>query len=137
MKFGTRVKSTLYMLITTLTFTFSKFFSFIFFGQMGTLLYAYYDFSIYCLKIIFIYIFLGKCGPKMWSSSNWLKLGTEVDYYILISILLLIFSKFWSFIFSLGKFGPKVWSSSNWLKCCTGVQCYMLITILMFIFSKF
>ena len=35
-----------------------------------------------------------------------MKFGTEIDYLILISILMFIFSKFLSFIFSLEKFGP-------------------------------
>ena len=51
--------------------------------------------------------FLGKFGPKIRCSSNWLKFGTEVDHYMLISILMFIFSKFLSFIF----FG-QIWSQN-------------------------
>ena len=52
--------------------------------------------------------FFGNLGPKIWSSSNWLKSGTEVDCYMLISILLFVFSKFLLLIF----FG-KTWSNWN------------------------
>ena len=51
--------------------------------------------------------FLGKFALKIWSSSNWLKIGTEVDSYMLISILIFIFSKFLSFLF----FG-QIWSQN-------------------------
>ena len=101
------------------------------------MLYAYDDFRTYCFNLFSFMCFLGKFGPKIWSCLNWLKFGTQVDYYMLILVLMVIFSKFLSFIFSLGKFGPEIWSSSNWLKCSAWVHCYMLITILMFIFSKF
>ena len=37
---------------------------------------------------------MGKFNPKNWSSSDWLKFGTEVDCYILISILMLVNLKF-------------------------------------------
>ena len=50
---------------------------------------------------------LRKFNPKNWSSSNWLKFGTEVDCYMLISIFMLIFSKFLSFIFS-----GQIWCKS-------------------------
>ena len=36
----------------------------------GALLYVYYDFNVYFFKIVFIHIFLGKFGPKSWSSTN-------------------------------------------------------------------
>ena len=42
--------------------------------------------------------FSGKFGPKIWSSSDWLKLGAEVDCDMLVSILMFIFSKVLSFI---------------------------------------
>ena len=73
-----------YMLITVLMFVFSKFFSFIFFGQIwsqnlkffklteiwyrGRLLYVYFDFDVYFFKMFVIHVFLGKFGPKVWSS---------------------------------------------------------------------
>ena len=103
------------MLITILMFIFSKFFSFIFFvliwsqnlkafklieiWYIGRLLYAFFDFIVYLFKFFVIHIRSCKFVPKIWSSSNWLKFGTEVDYHMLISTLMFIFSKFFSFIF--------------------------------------
>ena len=52
-------------------------------------------------------VFLGKFGPKNWSSPNRLKFGVWVHCYILISNLMFIFSKFLSFIF----FG-QIWSQN-------------------------
>ena len=112
-----------YMLITILMFIFSKFFSFIFFvliwsqnlkafklieiWYIGRLLYAFFDFIVYLFKFFVIHIRSCKFVPKIWSSSNWLKFGTEVDYHMLISTLMFIFSKFFSFIF----FG-QIWSQN-------------------------
>ena len=59
--------------------------------------------------------FLGKFGPIIWNTSSWLKFGWEVDYYMLILILIFFFSTFFSFIF-FGTIRPKIWSSSNWQK---------------------
>ena len=56
---------------------------------------------------------------------------------MLITTLVFIFSKFFSFILFLGKFGLKMWSSWNWLKFRTEVDYYMVISILLFVFSKF
>ena len=68
------------MLITVLMFIFSKNFSFIFFWQiwsqnlkffklteiwyLGILLYAYFDFDVYFLKIYVIHIFWANLVPK-------------------------------------------------------------------------
>ena len=63
----------------------------------------------YCLfffKFFVIHIRSGKIGPKTWSSSKWLKFCTEVDGHVLISMLMLIFSKSFSFIFWF-KFLPE------------------------------
>ena len=79
--------------------------------------------------------FLGKFGPIIWISSNWLKFRIGVHCDMLVTVLMFIFSKLFSYF--LGKFGPKIWRSSNWLKFGTEVDCYMLISILMFIFSNF
>ena len=65
----------------------------------GTLLYANYNFNVYFFKIIFIHIFLGKFGSKIWSSSNWLRFHTGVHCYELITTLMFIFSMFLPFIF--------------------------------------
>ena len=66
------------------------------------------------IKVLYLFFqnsfhshFFGKFGPKIWSSSNWLKFGTEVDCYMLISILMFIFSKFLLFII----FG-QIWSQN-------------------------
>ena len=80
--------------------------------------------------------FLGKFGPKNWSSPNWLKVGTGVHCYILISNLMFIFLTFLSFIF----FKTNLVRKSEVLQInCNFVHGYivMLITILMFIFPKF
>ena len=74
----------------------------------GTLLYAYYNFNVYFFKILFIHIFWLKFGPKIWSSLNWQKFCTGVHCCLLITILMFIFSKFFSFIFFCGKCGPKI-----------------------------
>ena len=66
------------MLITVLMFIYSKFFLFIFFGQVwsqnlkllnltkilyrGILLYVYYDFNVYFFKGFIIHIIVGKIG---------------------------------------------------------------------------
>ena len=65
-----------------------------------------------------------------------MKFGTGVDYHMLISILIFLFSRFFHSSFW-DKLCPKVLSSSDWLKFGTGVDYHMLISILMFIFSKF
>ena len=96
-----------YLLILILIFINLKFSKLAEIWYRGTLLYPYYNFNIYFFKKFFIHIFLSKFGPKMLSFSNWLKFVTEVDYYMVISSLLFIFSKFLSFILSLVKFGPR------------------------------
>ena len=131
------------MLISILMFIFSKFLSFIFFGQIwsqnlkfsklteiwyrGTLLYAYYDFNVYFSKIFVTHLF-------------WANLSHNLDFFKLtknfvegnIAIYLLQFYClfFQSSLHSsfLGKFGPKTWSSSNCLKFDTELDCYMLIS---------
>ena len=42
---------------------------------------------------------LGKFGPIIWISSNWLKFRRGVHYYMLITVLMFIFSKLFSFVF--------------------------------------
>ena len=91
----------------------------------GTLLYTY-DFRVNFSKIFITHAF--------WA--NWLKFGTVVDCYMLILILMFIFSYFLS-LFFWGKFGPIIWRSTKWLKFHRGVHCCMLITISMFIFPIF
>ena len=85
------------------------------------------------------YMLFYKFGPKNWSSPNWLKFGTYVHCYVIITILMFIFRRFWSLFHKifLGKFGPIILIFSNWLKFCRGMRCYMLITVFIFIFSKF
>ena len=70
-----------YMLITILMFILSLVF-WANWSQRGTFLYVYYCFNVYLFKIIFIYICLGKFGPKMWSSPNKLKFDTGVCVFI-------------------------------------------------------
>ena len=72
-----------------------------------TLLYPYFEFNVYFSKIFDTHIFLGKFDPKIWSSSNSLKIGIEVDCCMLITVLMFILSKFLSFIF----FG-QIWSQN-------------------------
>ena len=118
------------MLITIITFIFSKLFSFIFFGQIwsenpkflnltgifqrGTLLYAYYDFNVYFFRIFANHILWANLVPK----SEVLQIDWNlVDGYITIYLFqfwCLFFSKFLSVMF-LGKFCLKIWSL-NWLK---------------------
>ena len=43
--------------------------------------------------------FLGKFVPQLWRSPNYRKFGTGVHCYMLITILVFIFPKFWSLMF--------------------------------------
>ena len=80
-----------------------KFFKLTEIWYRGRLPYAYFDFNVYFFKILFIHSFREKLVPK----SEVLQIDWNlVDYHILISIVMFIFSKFLWFIFSLGKFGP-------------------------------
>ena len=98
--------------------------------------YAYYDFNVYFSKFFAPHAFLGKFDSVIWISSNWLKFGTGVHCYMLITVLMFIFhTSFHSYF--LFKFGLRLCSSLNWLKFATEVDCYMFISILVFIFSKF
>ena len=127
LKFGTGVHC--YMLITILTFIFSKFLSFIFLGLSWsqnlnfsklteicyrvTLLYAYYDFNVYFFKIFVSHTFLGKFCLKILSSLNWLKFGAGLlHYFILITVSV------WKFCHSY-NFG-KTWSQ-NLMSQLTGI----------------
>ena len=98
------------MVITILTFIFSKFLSFIFLGLSWsqnlnfsklteicyrvTLLYAYYDFNVYFFKIFVSHSFSGKFVPIISSSTKWLKYRTGLHCCMLITILMFISSKF-------------------------------------------
>ena len=59
-----------------------------------TLLHPYFEFQVYFFKRFAIHIFLGKFGPIIWVSSNWLKFHSGVHCYMFTTILMLIFSKF-------------------------------------------
>ena len=66
----------------------------------GTLLYAYYNSSFYFSKILVTHVFLGNLVPVIQILRNWLKFCRGVDWYMLILILMFIFSKFLLFTFS-------------------------------------
>ena len=143
LKFGVCVHC--YILISNLMIIFSKFLSFIFFGQIrpqnlkflklngiwyrGTLLYVYYNFNVHFSKIFVTYVFLGKFGTIIWIFPNWLKVRRVVHCYMLIRI----FYIYKSFVVHtiLSKFGPKVWCCLNWLESniCEHYWYYMLIII--------
>ena len=89
------------------------------------MLHAYYGFNVYFFKILSIHIFWANLVPNIWSSSNWLKFVTEVDCYMLISILMFIFSKFLGQIWSHNLKFYKMAEFDTRANCC------MLITILM------
>ena len=73
--------------------------------------------------------FLGKFGPKNWSSPNWLKVGTGVHCYIFISNLMFIFPKFLSLIFFWANLVRKSEVLQiNW----NSVQGYIAICLLQF-----
>ena len=57
--------------------------------------------------ILYPEVFLGKFCLKNWSSPNWLKFGTGVHCYILISNLMFIFPKFLSLTFFWANLVPK------------------------------
>ena len=120
LKFGTGVHC--YILICNLMFCFPKFLSPTFFGQTwshildffklteiwlrGTLLHACYSFNVYFFKILFIYIFWANLVPKS-EVLEILKFGANVNCFMLIWILMLIFSKFFSFIYF-----AQIWSQN-------------------------
>ena len=147
--FGTEIGY--HIIISILYFIFSKFFLLIYLGQIwsknlkffklteiwlwGRWPCAYLHFNVEFLKS-FSFIFWDKFGPKIWSCSDSLKFGSEIDYHILISILMFLFSKLFSFTF-LGQFWSRKWTSSNWLKFGTEVDHHVLISILMGFFFKF
>ena len=141
-----------YMLTTILILIFSKFFSFMFFGQIwsqnlkffqltknwyrGRVLYAYFNFDVYFFKFFVIHIFLGKIffhNLKFCKITKILLRGALL--YAYYDLNLSFFKIFVNLIF-LVKTGLKTLSSPNWLKFHRGVHYYMLITTLMFIFSK-
>ena len=111
------------MLITILMFIFSKFLSFIYFGLIWsqnlkfsklteiwdkrTFLYACYKGNVYFSKIFTTHIFWGQFFPTIWSSSKWLKFRRGVNCCLLITILMIIFSKFLSVIFFWINLVPK------------------------------
>ena len=68
---------------------------------------TYYNFNVYFSKKFYHSWFLGKFGPIIWIPSNWLKFLRGIHCYMLITVLILIFSKFFSFIF----FG-QIWSQN-------------------------
>ena len=99
----------------------------------GTLLYPHFEFNVYFSKFLSLTFFLGKFGPKIWSSPSLLKFGTGAHCYIHVTILKFIFPKFCHSCF-LDKFGPIIWISSNWLKFRRGVHFYILFIVLIFLF---
>ena len=58
-------------------------------------------------KYSFLKCFLCKFGPKNWSSPNWLKSGTDIYCFILVSNLMLIF-----LIFFFTHFLGQIWSQN-------------------------
>ena len=77
-------------------------------------------------------VFLGKFGPKNWSSPNWLKVGTGLHCYTLITILMSIFQNF-----VIQKHWTNLISKSNVLQIDARAHCSMLITVFMCNFSKY
>ena len=66
------------------------------------LLCPYLEFNVYFSKIFVIHFFWGKIVLKIWNSPNWLKYGAHVHCYMLITILMFIFSEILS-----GNLFPK------------------------------
>ena len=132
-------------------FIFSKLFSLIYLGQVWSqnlkflklteICYsrrwpcADFHFNVYLFKILFVHIWRQILSRK-WTSSNWLKFGTEVDDHGLVSIIMFIFSNFLFIHIFFVKFGLIIWSFSDWLKFGTEIDYLILIANLMFIFSK-
>ena len=71
---------------------------------------------------------LGKFGPKIWSSSNWLKCRTGAHCYMLISILMLIFQNFSHSYFSANLVPKSEVLQINW----NLVQRYITVRLLRF-----
>ena len=109
---------------------------FVRYSSISKLLYLCFEFNGYFFKSFLIHIFFWQIWSQNLKFSK-LKFGAGVHCYMLITILTLVFSKFFFYSYFLGKFGCKIWNSSSWLKFRAGLHYYMLITILMFIFSNF
>ena len=95
------------MLISILMFIFSKFFSFMFFREIWSQNLKFFRLNEIWYrgrnKHMVIYLctnfFSGKFGTKILSFSDLMKFGTKVDYHMLTSILIFIFSRFFATIF--------------------------------------
>ena len=84
------------------------------------------EFNFFFSQNSFHSYFWGKFGPKIWSSSDWLKFGTEVDYHILILILMFIFSKFCYSYFLWKNLVPQNQEFAKLNKIGSGVHCISL-----------
>ena len=103
----------------------------------GTWPCAYFHFNVYFLKFSFHSYFFSKIGPTIWSFSDWLKFGTEIDHLILISILMFFFQNFCHSYFHWENLVPQKQTFAKLNKVWSRGTLYMLILNLTFIISKF
>ena len=85
------------------------------------MLHTYYDYNFCFLKIFVSQSFRGNIGLRIWSSPNCVTYGTEVHYYIIITVLMVIFSKLMSFKFFRVKLIQKsevIQINRNWVQGC-------------------
>ena len=83
------------------------------------MLHTYYDFNVCFFRIFVSQFFGGNIGLRIWSSPNCVKFGTEVHYYIIITVFMVIFSKFMSFIFfrvNLVQKSEVIQINRNWVQ---------------------
>ena len=98
------------------------------------MLYTYHDFNVYLSKIFVSHIFLSKLGLKIWSSPKWLEFRRGVHYYMLITVLMFIFTNV-----VIHTILDKIFCCPSWHKSsiCVHYLYYMLIIIEGNNFSKF
>ena len=103
------------------------------FSLWPDLLWSYFHFQIWTPQNFCLSYFLGKCGPKIWNSLNWLKFGTRVHCYMLIGILMFTFFKTFVFLIFWANWAPnlkfskltKIWFIGTLITICL-FQCLFL-----------
>ena len=79
---------------------------------------------------------LGKFGPKIWCSPNYLKFKTVIHCHQPIAFLAFIISIFFPFNF-FGQISSQNWKFFKWTKFSTDIHCFVWILVLTFVLSKF
>ena len=88
------------------------------------MLHTYCDYNFYFLMIFVSQSFRGNIDLRIWSSPNCVTYGTEVHYYIIITVLMVIFSKLMSFKFFRVKLIQKsevIQINRSWVQGCIAI----------------